>query len=231
MGSGVTLTLGGVPFKDMEIPEKISFGGKQRISVQNLIGGGRVVTALGIDDGNIKFSGVFSGRDAVSRVQILDAARAAGAQLPLCWDEFFYIVVIQEFAVEYQKTNLIPFSLICIVVTDPISEIVIDTISSANAVLNDLESASSFINQSGLNLSNFSNANQTALSSVMSQIGTSILDTDNNLSVLNSQINTVGDPFSGAFAVQSLNTNAGQLAALVQMSGFTNRASANQVLG
>ena len=231
MGSGVTLTLGGVPLKDMEIPEEISFGGKQRISVQNLIGGGRVVTALGIDDGNIKFSGVFSGRDAVSRVQVLDAARASGAQLPLCWDEFFYIVVIQEFSVEYRKTNLIPFSITCTVIADPISKIVIDTISSTNAVLNDLESASSFINQSGLDLSNFSDVNQTALSSVMSQIGASILDKDNNLSMLNSQINTVGDPFSGAVLVANLNTNTGQLAALVQMSGFTNRASANQALG
>jgi hypothetical protein len=30
----VILTLGGVPFQDMEVPEKISFGGKQRVVVQ-----------------------------------------------------------------------------------------------------------------------------------------------------------------------------------------------------
>ena len=80
--SKIVLTLGGVPFEDMEVPEKISFGGKQRVAVQNLIGGGRVVVALGLDDGEISFTGIFSGADAVARAQELDAARALGAQLP-----------------------------------------------------------------------------------------------------------------------------------------------------
>ena len=39
--SNVILTLGGVPFQDMEVPERITFGGKQRVAVQTLLGGDR----------------------------------------------------------------------------------------------------------------------------------------------------------------------------------------------
>jgi hypothetical protein len=119
--SNVILTLGGVPFQDMEVPEKISFGGKQRVSIHNLIGGDRVVEALGLDDGEISFSGIFFGADAASRVQMLDAARALGTALPLVWDSFFYTVIISSFKAEYRKSNLIPFSIICVVVSDPVA--------------------------------------------------------------------------------------------------------------
>src|SRR5271154_5082483 len=97
MMTNVVLTLGGVPFQDMEVPEKISFGGQQRVAVQNLIGGGRVVATLGIDDGRISFSGIFSGTDAVARAQMLDAARASGLAVPLVWDSFYYTVIIADF--------------------------------------------------------------------------------------------------------------------------------------
>ncbi|MCB5944118.1 hypothetical protein [Acidocella sp. KAb 2-4] len=59
--SKVTLTLGGVAFRDMEVPEAIGFGGRQRVAVQELLGGGRAVQVLGVDEGVITFSGIFSG--------------------------------------------------------------------------------------------------------------------------------------------------------------------------
>ena len=154
--SNVVLTLGGVPFQDMEVPEKISFGGKQRVAVQNLIGGGRVVSALGIDDGKISFSGIFSGSDAVSRAQLLDAARALGASIPLVWDSFFYTVVIEGFTAEYRKTNLIPFSITCVVVNDPLASLAALTAPIANLIGNDLSVASALSGQAGFSLAGLS---------------------------------------------------------------------------
>lgn len=150
--SNVILTLGGVPFRDMEVPEKIRFGGQQRVAVQNLIGGGRVVEVLGIDDGKISFSGIFSGGDAVGRVQMLDAARALGASLPLAWDGFFYTVIIEEFSAEYRKTNLIPFSVSCVVVSDPLATLAEMTSPVTNLIGNDLSLAGAFSGQAGVSL-------------------------------------------------------------------------------
>jgi hypothetical protein len=43
----VTLTLGGVVFADFEIPDSISSGGEQMLTVHKLPGGNRIIDALG----------------------------------------------------------------------------------------------------------------------------------------------------------------------------------------
>ncbi len=172
--SNVTLTLGGVPFKDMEIPEKIAFGGRQRLAVQNLIGGGRVVNAIGLDDGEISFGGIFSGSDAVQRAQLLDAARALGASLPLVWDGFFFTVIIASFSAEYQKTNLIPFSISCTVVGDPLATIVSMAAPLASLVGSDLTTAAALSGQAGLSLSGLSATSLAGFSTVQAALSSAL---------------------------------------------------------
>lgn len=225
--SNVTLTLGGVAFQEMEVPQKITFGGKQRVAVQNLIGGGRVVQALGIDDGEITFSGIFSGSDAVSRAQLLDAARAVGAALPLVWDGFFYTVVIAGFTADYRKPNLIPFSLSCTVVTDPLASLAALAAPFANLIGNDLTAAEALGGQAGLTLDGVSAASLAGFPALQGAIAAAMGSSGLALSGSAAAVNTAADAGTGVAALNAVGGSASQLAALSAMSGYVNRAASN----
>jgi len=224
--SGVVVTLGGVSFQDMEVPERIAFGGRQRLSVQPLIGGGRVVQALGIDDGLISFSGIFSGDDAVSRAQWLDAARALGAVLPLVWDEFFYSVIIRDFAAEYRKTNLIPFAVTCAVVADPLADITAAAAPLAAVVAQDVTAAAALSGQAGVAVGNVAGslpglmALQAAVAAQVAASGAAALSAGGALQA-------ASDPAAGVSAVNAMGAASAQLAAAAAMGGFVARASTN----
>jgi hypothetical protein len=167
--SNVVVTLGDVSFQDFEVPEKISFGGTQRLAVQELIGGGRVVDALGYDDGEISFSGIFSGDDAAQRAQTLDTERAAGAVLALFWDQYFYNVVIAEFAADYEKPWWIPFALRCIVASDPAVDNAVTP--AVYLVSNDLSVVTSLLGQAGLVLGGLTDPTVAGLATAGQQCG------------------------------------------------------------
>jgi hypothetical protein len=225
--SGVVVTLGGVSFQDMEVPETISFGGRQRLSVQPLIGGGRVVQTLGIDDGVISFSGIFSGPDAGSRAQLLDAARALGAVLPLVWDGFFYNVVIREFVAEYRKTNLIPFVIVCTVVADPLADAAAVTAPLAAIVEQDVSAASALGGQAGVTLDAAAAASVTGLTAVRDVVTANVTSAGIATLAAGAALQTASDPAAGASALGALNAASSQLAALSAMSGFVARAATN----
>lgn len=225
--SDVILTLGGVAFQDMEVPEKILFGGQQRVAVQNLIGGGRVVEALGLDDGKISFSGIFSGRDAVSRVQLLDAARALGASLPLVWEGFFYEVVIESFAVEYCRPNWIPFSISCVVVNDPLASLAALVAPVADLVANDLTVASALGGQAGVSLGGLSAMSLTGLSVAQSALSGAIGSSGFAINSAALALNGAADVGAGVNAIGQLSAASSQLAALTNMRGYVNRAAEN----
>ena len=105
------LVLGQVVFSGFEIPERISFGGKQKVVVHAMPGGGRVVDAMGQDDAPVRWSGVFSGPNAAERVRALERFRRAGSELQLSWDAWRFDVIIQEFAAEFENGNWIPYQI------------------------------------------------------------------------------------------------------------------------
>jgi uncharacterized protein YciI len=227
--SNVVLTLGGVPFQDMEVPEKISFGGRQRVAVQNLLGGGRVVSALGIDDGKISFSGIFSGSDAVSRAQLLDAARALGASVPLVWDSFFYTVIIEGFTAEYHKTNLIPFSITCVVVNDPLASLAALTAPIATLIGNDLSVAGALSGQADFSLAGLSATSVAGFAAVQGMLSTAIGTAGSALGSGTSALNGAADAQAGVAAINTIGGASSQLAALGAMSGYVNRAASNLI--
>ena len=110
-----TVTLGLVKLEAFEIPTTIAFGGKQRLAIHDLPGGGRVVDVLGGTDTDITFGGIISGSDADTRAQLLDALRISGASLPLSWAEQYFIVIISEADFDYRKPWWIPYRLRCVV--------------------------------------------------------------------------------------------------------------------
>jgi hypothetical protein len=57
-----TVTIGGISLSEWEIPERINFGGKQQVTVHKLIGGNRVIDAMGPDPDDVRWSGRFRGR-------------------------------------------------------------------------------------------------------------------------------------------------------------------------
>jgi hypothetical protein len=225
--SDVILTLGGVVFQNMEVPEKISFGGLQNVVAQQLIGGGRVVQALGLDDGKISFAGIFSGNDAAARAQMLDAARALGAPLPLVWDSFFYIVILEEFCAEYRKANLIPFSITCLVVSDPLASLAAVSAPVANLIGSDLAAAGALSGQAGVSLSGVSASGVTGVTAIQGEL-MGIVGTQGG--ALNSaviKLNGAADAQGGVMAVSQLGMASSVLAAASAVSGYVGRAATN----
>ncbi len=227
----IVLSLGDVSFRDMEVPEAINFGGSQRLAIQNVVGGGRIVEAMGLDDGEISFSGIFSGSDATARAQLLDTARALGAQLPLIWQDFYYLVIIARFNAEYRKPNLIPFSITCAVVTDPLAATANAVAPLANLIGGDLALAATLSGQAGLSASTLSGMSLSALSLAQASIADSINESGTALRSAAIDLNTAFSPTAGVNALARLGASASQLAALTGMSGFINRAAANMMLG
>jgi hypothetical protein len=222
--SQVVLTLGGVPFQDFEVPEKIAFGGAQRVAVNQLIGGGRVVNALGGEDGEIHFCGVFSGSDASSRAQILDAARELGTAIPLVWGEFFYMVVLVEFAAEYTKPWWIPFAVRCVVATDPVAALAGLAAPVVDMIGNDITAATSFSLQSGISLAGLSGSSP-AYAAAQSSINTALAAGGTALNNGASSLTAAAAAPDGVAAMGQVVASSSQLAALGAMNGYVNRAA------
>ncbi|MGC8474775.1 MAG: hypothetical protein ACP5NP_00335 [Acetobacteraceae bacterium] len=151
--ANVSLLLGPVEFRSLEIPQHINFGGAQRIAVHRLLGGQRVLDALGRDDSDISFSGIFTSTDATLRARLLDELRVAGATLPLVWDVFFYTVLIAQFEAEYQNPGWVPYRIRCTVLRDEASAAIGATLSLAANTLSDITSAASLAAGAGIDLS------------------------------------------------------------------------------
>ena len=117
----VALLLGPVLFESFELPERISFGGRQRMTVHVLPGGERVIDAMGREDAQVCWTGVFSGGEAAARARLLDGLRGDGGVWPLTWEAFFYSVVVAEFRADFTRTNWIPYRIACTVLRDEVA--------------------------------------------------------------------------------------------------------------
>jgi len=114
-----------VVFHGFEIPERIQFGGRQRLVSHALTGGGRVVQVMGDDDAPVCWSGVFSGPDAASRVRLLERLRRAGDVLLLTWGGWRYSVVLEAFEVEGVNPAWMPYRLrACVVASGDVAALV-----------------------------------------------------------------------------------------------------------
>lgn len=145
MQADTVLTLGDFEFARYEVPEQITFGGEQRLVVHELVGGARVIDAMGRSDAPLEWSGLFQGENALARARYLDGLRVAGQSLILTWDEFMFEVVIASFRADYQRFYQIPYRINCTVLQDlsnpvtsiadaGIDDMIADDMNSANAL-------------------------------------------------------------------------------------------------
>jgi hypothetical protein len=151
--SNIGLLLGPISFQDFEVPASINIGGAQRLVIHRLPGGARVIDALGRDDADILFSGIFSGPNATLRARLIDEMRVSGLAMPLTWDVFFYSVIIKKFEADYRCGWWVPYHVTCTVVCDEASSVVASVMSIADDALSDVTTASTFAAAAGIDLS------------------------------------------------------------------------------
>jgi hypothetical protein len=113
------LILGSVIFQGFEIPEKLhGLGGRHQLAVKKLIGGERVVDAMGPDAADIRWSGKFQGGNAVGRARRVDQLRQSGQQVMFAWGGIAHTVVVQEFEFEPERTYQVPYHICLMVVSN-----------------------------------------------------------------------------------------------------------------
>lgn len=112
------LTLGPITFATYEIPQKINFGGSQALSIKQLVGGQRIVDAMGRVDDDITWSGLFFGSTANFRAKFLDQMRVGGLPWVLTWSIYNYSVVIKDFRPSFERTYQIPYTITVTIIQD-----------------------------------------------------------------------------------------------------------------
>jgi len=125
------LILGGFEFLDFEVPEKLSFPGKQKTVIHQMIGGVRTVDVLGVEYDPITWSGIITGSQTDDRVRELERMRDAGQQVTLTLDGYSFTVVITEFTPIYEFVYRRPYTIEVAVVTRNDSPTKIDALTGA----------------------------------------------------------------------------------------------------
>lgn len=118
---GVTdhpVSIGDFIFQGFEVPESIRWGGQQSLTVHKLVGGQRVIDAMGPDDDDISWSGIFLSSDASDRADQLDQMRIAGVQQTLTFAGRSYDVIVRHFRADQRKLNHVPYSIVVTVLND-----------------------------------------------------------------------------------------------------------------
>lgn len=112
------LTLGDIEFSGFELPESMPMGGEQTLVVHKMIGGKRVIHAMGPDDTTIEWSGRFLGQTAELRALRLDLLRRSGREVELAFGLRQYRVVVRRFTANLERPYLVSYSISCEVIED-----------------------------------------------------------------------------------------------------------------
>lgn len=221
--ASAAVTLGGVAFRDFEIPEEIAFGGIQRLAVHQPVGGGRVIDVLGAAAGEIVFAGTFSGPDAELRAQILGVARDAGAVLPLAWSGFAYMVVIAAFSASFQKPWWIPFEIRLVSVENLVTAI---PTALAQAGL-DIASAAGFAALSGVPFGSVSSASAASVATAQAGLTSAVLGAGATLAAATGAFSASTGADDAAAAMGSIGAASAMLAGAAAGQAYIGRAAAN----
>ncbi len=252
MQPDTTLTLGDFTFALFEIPEQITFGGEQKLAVHELIGGKRVIDALGRADATLSWQGRFIGQNALDRARYLDGLRAAGKPLLLTWAAFSYQVLIRSFTVDYQRQYQMLYQIECEVLEDStqavttivepgVDRLIAEDMTEAESLVNGmgdgpLSTLFGLFNQAIRTVSTVASAVSSGLNSVLQPLA----DLRLRLSILLTQVNavvrnasTLGGLIPDSSVARRANrllsqTNAmAQLPKLIQLDRVLGRISAN----
>ena len=200
----IKVQLGDFEFQTHELPESINFGGEQRCAVHEMVGGERVVDAMGRSESMISWSGLFFGDGAVDRARFLDTLRSDGQPLDFQYGEFYYTVLIKSFEAQFQRSNKVPYTLSLLVIenlTDPVRSSPLgnfiddimrdiqDAMDIADAIRNpSISTATSLLNDAAKVLPGLKDVTQPVVNNILrplseaqSQVGSAISALSKNL--------------------------------------------------
>ena len=252
MQPDTTINLGAFQFATFEIPERISWGGSQRIAVHELVGGQRVLDAMGRSDRALTWSGLFRGPNATDRARFLDTMRAQGAQQKLTFGQLVYTVIVREFEPDYERFYQIPYRIVLEVVADlanPVTNLSpasidsdIATDYSAATVLAtsvgdaQLTALLAVVGTAIAEVSTLANAPPSAVTGVRQPLA-AVLSRVQFLMAASSNVLASASSFGGvqpgaqpgvsAASLVTQSTNQSQLNGLFQLNDFVSRMSAN----
>ena len=116
------LIIGALVLQGYEVPSRITIGGAQAVTIHKLPGGGRVIDAMGADEGAIIWSGMFVGPGAAQRARSLDIMRAQGIPQSLSFGDYTFNVVVVLCEYDYQSRGaVISYRVRTEIVPDPYS--------------------------------------------------------------------------------------------------------------
>lgn len=114
----MAVLLGSIIFQRREIPDIMPWGGAHHLVIHKLVGGTRVIDAMGPDPRPIEWRGLFLGPTATQRARICDAMKDSGAEIPLSWGSFYEPVVISHFHADYKHEWEVHYQIACELVTN-----------------------------------------------------------------------------------------------------------------
>lgn len=114
--SDQSVTIADIVLEDWEIPEKVSWGGAQRMTVHKMVGGTRYIDIMGQDNAEVSWSGRFLSPDASFRADQLDLIRKSGALIDVVFAGRYYSAVISSFTAQqvtqFHLTYSISFTIL-----------------------------------------------------------------------------------------------------------------------
>lgn len=250
MNADTYLVLDDLTFSRYEVPQNIVFGGEQSLAVHELVGGKRIVDAMGRQDKTLDWSGIFVGENASERARYLNYLRVAGTQHELTWGEYWYSVIVKSVELDYHRAYEIPYRISCVVLEDltipvtvapptPVDTAIDDDMNTSN-ILGDLigdgplSSALATLSGAISAVSTFANAAQSVINSVLLPLGAvqsrvSVLIASTGNSIAN--ISTVGGILpNSSIATQSAALTT-QIAGYTQLPQLLNLQSATSRIG
>jgi hypothetical protein len=234
----IELVLGDFVFQDMEIPEDIGFGGDQRLSIKKMVGGARVIDAMGSDRRPPEWTGYFfptqAGQSALDRALTVQQMADAAQPVTLSWDEIYLMVYIRTFEPDYRFAR-IPYKIVCEVLQDLTAPIYADADPDADDLINgDLDSANTLTTSVGdSTLSGLMSTVSGAVSSVSTFVGASLSTVASVLQPLNAAAQRVQSLISSTdVTLASVGVPAGVLPSvpiLTNVSIFTAQLNASNL--
>lgn len=216
--------LGDFKFENTEVPEKVPFGGKQKLAVHELVGGIRIVDSMGGFDAPIEWSGLLLGPKAVAHAKQLDTMRRAGKRLNLQWHEFKYQVVVESFSADFERFYQIPYRIVCTVVQPGAAAPVPGDFGLSQIISSDMASVNLLV--ANLNISSMGSLSSTIsgqmgqLSSLTSTLSSAVGQVSDFANAAQSTINGVLAPLAAVRAqVGGLIASVSNIAANVTTLG------------
>ena len=107
IGRPAPVIIGTLLLQGHEVPGRINIGGAQALTIHKLPGGGRIIDAMGADQGSISWHGLFIGPTAAGRARALDIMRQQGMPQVLSFGDYTFNVVIAHFEYDYRDRGAV----------------------------------------------------------------------------------------------------------------------------